>query len=71
MIDRRSFFHQPVKCNLRTYDHIGKTATSQGDDFTTDCLLDYNYFNPHMHEIFLQLYCVKWVPRDSQKDMLN
>ena len=28
-------------------------------------------FNPHMHEIFLQLYCTKWVPGDSQKEILN
>ena len=27
--------------------------------------------NPHMHEIFLRLYGMKWVPRDSQKEILN
>ena len=27
--------------------------------------------NPHMHEIFLQLYCMKWVHGDPQKEMLN
>ena len=30
---------------MRTYDNIRKVATGQGDDFTTGCLLDYNYFN--------------------------
>ena len=29
------------------------------------------YFNPHIHELFSQRYCMKWVPRDSQKKMLN
>ena len=24
-------------------------------------------FNPHMNEIFLQCYCMKWVPGDTQK----
>ena len=27
-----------------TYDVIQKTTTGQGDDYTTGCLLDYNYF---------------------------
>ena len=35
---------QPVINNLRTYDSIGKIATGQGDDYTTGCLLDNNYF---------------------------
>ena len=30
---------------MRTYDNIRKIATGQGDDCTTGCLLDYNYFN--------------------------
>ena len=30
---------------MRTYDNIQKIATGQGDDYTTGCLLDYNYFN--------------------------
>ena len=45
MIDKQNFFDQPVKNNLRTYDSIRKFAIVQGDDYTTDCLLDYNYFN--------------------------
>ena len=28
-------------------------------------------FNPHMHEIFLQRYCMKWVPGDPLKEMIN
>ena len=27
--------------------------------------------NPHMHEIFLQRYCLKWVPGDPLKEMIN
>ena len=43
-IDGQSFFDQPVKNNLRTYDSIQKIATGQGDDYTTGSLLDYIYF---------------------------
>ena len=43
-IDGQNIFDQPVKNNLRTYDNIRKIAIGQGDDYTTACLLDYNYF---------------------------
>ena len=43
----KNFLNQPVKSDVRTYDSIHKFATGQGDDYTTDCLLDYNHFNKH------------------------
>ena len=48
MIDGKHFFDQPVKSDMRTYDNIRKIATGQGDDYTTGCLLDYNYFNNYL-----------------------
>ena len=33
--------------SLKTYDNIRKSTTGQGNDYTTACLLDYNYFNKH------------------------
>ena len=44
MIDRKSFFDQPVKNDIITYENIRKIATGQGDGYRTDCLLDYSYF---------------------------
>ena len=55
VIDGRNFFYQPVKNNLVTHDNIQKTANGQGDDFTTDCLLDYNYFNSYYKMIAIDL----------------
>ena len=40
-------FGQPVKNDLATYDNIKKIAVGQGDDYTTGCLLDYNYFKDY------------------------
>ena len=40
---------------MRTYDNIQKIATGQGDDYTTGCLLDYNYFNKHFKMIAIDL----------------
>ena len=45
--DERNFFDQPTKNYFKTYDNIRKMATGQGDDYTTECLLDYNYFQEH------------------------
>ena len=47
IIDRRSFFDQPIKNGFKTYDNIRKIATGQGDDYTTGCLLDHNCFKGH------------------------
>ena len=44
MIDGKTFFDQPIKDNKVTYKNIRKTATGQGDEHTTGCLLDYTYF---------------------------
>ena len=41
MIDGQNFFDHPFKNDTRTYDNIWKITTGQGDDYTTDCLLDY------------------------------
>ena len=55
MIDGKNFFDQSVKNNLRTYDNIRKIATGQGDDYTTGCLLDHNYFNKYYKMIAIDL----------------
>ena len=55
VIDERNFFDQPVENNLITYDNIRKIATSQGDDYTTGCLLDYNYFNNYYKMLAIDL----------------
>ena len=54
-IDGQNLFDQPVKNNLRIYDNIRKIAMGQGYDYTTDCLLDYNYFNNDYKMIAIDL----------------
>ena len=55
IIDRKFFFDKPIKSDIRTYDNIHRIATSQGHDYTTGCLLDYNYFNKHYKMIAIDL----------------
>ena len=45
MINGSIFFDQTITNDLRAYDNIRKVEVGQGDDYTTECLLDYPYFN--------------------------
>ena len=44
MINGENVFDQPIKNRGVTYNNIKKIAKGQGDDNTTGCLLDYQYF---------------------------
>ena len=44
LIDGRNFYDQPINDSIRKYDEIRKIATGKGDNYTTRCLLDYDYF---------------------------
>ena len=37
-----------VKNDKVTYENIRKITISQGDDYTTGCLLDYTYFKKRL-----------------------
>ena len=47
MIDGKNIFDQQVKNDKVTYENIRKIAASQGDEYTTGCLLDYIYFKKY------------------------
>ena len=55
MIDEKNFFDQTVKNNKIMFENIRKIATSQGDDYTTGCLLDYIYFKNYYKMIAVDL----------------
>ena len=55
MIDGKNLFDQPINSMTKTYENIRKTATGQGDDYTTGCLLDYSYFKDHYKMIAIDL----------------
>ena len=54
-IDGRNFLDQPFKYDIKSYENIRKIVTGQGDDYTTGCLLDYNYFKNHYKMIAIDL----------------
>ena len=51
----KTFFDQPINNDVKTYENIRKIATGQGDDYTTDCLLDYPYFKENQKMISIDL----------------
>ena len=54
-IDSRNFYDQPMNDQIKKYDEISKIATRKGDDYTTGCLLDYQYFKDHYQLIAVDL----------------
>ena len=55
MIDQKTLFISQLKIILRTYNNITKTLIGQGDDYTTGCLLDYNYLRKYYKMIAINL----------------
>ena len=53
MIDEQTILDQLIRNNLITYDNIWKIARSQGHDYTTGCLLDYDYFKSYYKMIVI------------------
>ena len=63
MIDEENLFDQPIK--IRKIENQ-KIATSQGDDYTTCCLLDYAYFKDVYKMIAIDLSKQKAVDADPK-----
>ena len=55
MIDGKNLFDQPINSMSKAYENIRKITTGKGDDYTTDCLLDYPYFKENYKMIAIDL----------------
>ena len=64
-IDGRNVYDQPVNDLIKQYDEARKTATGQGDDYTTGCLLDYAYSKDNNKLILAYLSKQKRLDSDS------
>ena len=70
LIDGRNFYDQPINDQIKKHDEIGKIATGKGDNYTTGCLLDYQYFKDHYQLTAVDLSKEKELdanPRASQQ----
>ena len=66
LIDGRNFYDQPINDQIKKYDEIRKIATVKGDDYTTGCLLYYQYFKDHYQLIAVDLSKQKELDADPR-----
>ena len=66
LIDGRNFYDQPINDQIKKYDEMRKIATGKGDDYTTGCLLDYQYFKDHYQLIAVDLSKQKELDADPR-----
>ena len=66
LIDGRNFSDQPINDQIKKYDEIRKIATGKGDNYTTGCLLDYQYFKDYYQLIAVDLSKQKELDADPR-----
>ena len=65
LIDGRNFYDQPINDQIKKYDEIRKIATASGENYTTGCLLDYQYFKDHYQLIAVDISKQKELDTDT------
>ena len=55
MNDGKNFFDQPINSDFKTNENVRRTATGQGDEYTTGCLLNCSYFKENYRMIAIDL----------------
>ena len=66
LIDGRNSYDQQINDKIKKCDEIRKIATGKGDDSTTGCLLDYQYFKDHYQLIAVDLSKQKELDTDPR-----
>ena len=64
LIYGRNFYDQPINDQIKKYDEIRNIAIGKGDDYTTGCLLDYQYFKDYYQLIAADLSIQKELDAD-------
>ena len=54
-INRKNIYDQAVDSDIKRFEEIRKLTTGQGEDYTTGCLLDYDYVKSHYKLIAVDL----------------
>ena len=66
IINGKNFYHQSIDYDIKWYKEIKKLLTGQGEDYTTGCLLDYEYIKNHYKLIAIDLSRQKELGADSK-----
>ena len=65
-IDGRNFYDQPINDSIKQYDEPRKVSTGQADDYATECLLDFAYFEKNYRLIVADLSKQKVLDVDAR-----
>ena len=55
IIDGRNFYDNPILSDIEKYTELKKLTIGKGEDYTTGCLLDYDYFKKHYRLVAVDL----------------
>ena len=51
----KNFYDQAIDSDIKRYEEIRKLTAGQGEDYTSGCLLDYDYIKNHCRLIAIDL----------------
>ena len=74
IIDGRNFYYNPIESDIEKYRELKKVMIGKGEDYTTESLLDYGYFNKHYKLVAVDLSKQKELdgdPRAIQQSELS
>ena len=66
IIDGRKFYDNPIENDTEKYRELKKVMIGKGGDYTTESLLDYNYFKKHYGIVTVDLYRQKKLDADPR-----
>ena len=62
----KNFSDQAIDSDIKRYEEIRKLTTEEGGNYTTGCLLDYNYIKNHYRLIAIDLRRQKELDADAK-----
>ena len=66
IINVKNFHDQAIDSDIKQYEEIKKWTTTQDEDYTTGCLLDYDYINNYYRLIGFDLSGQKELDADPK-----
>ena len=66
IIDGRNFYDNPIESDIEKYKELKKVMIGKGEDYTTGCLLGYNYFDRHYKLVAVDLSKQKELDADPR-----
>ena len=67
IINGTNFYNQPIDSDIKRYEEIRKLITGQSEDYTTGCLLDYEYIKNRYRLLAVDLIRQEELDADSKQ----